>query len=84
MSDAAPAPAPVAAAPKPKAAKASKPKKPVNHPAFNVMIVEAIAALKERTGSSLPAIKKVSQCLNSLKGPRLLPVLLQHSTACLR
>ncbi|KAJ9534250.1 hypothetical protein QJQ45_006937 [Haematococcus lacustris] len=52
MSETAPAPAP---APK---AKASKLKSPATHPGFTVMIVECITALKERTGSSLPAIKK--------------------------
>lgn len=36
-----------AAAPKPVAKKASKPKKPVEHPGFTVMITEAVVALKE-------------------------------------
>ncbi|KAJ9520459.1 hypothetical protein QJQ45_000201 [Haematococcus lacustris] len=48
----APAPAPV---PKPKA---STPKAAPTHPGFTAMIVESITALKERTGSSQPAIKK--------------------------
>ena len=56
MSDAAaPAPAtPKAKAPKKKAA----PKKPAEHPTFKVMVAAAIAALKERTGSSRVAICK--------------------------
>ncbi len=33
--------------------KATKPKVAPKHPGFNAMVVEAIAALKERTGSSL-------------------------------
>jgi hypothetical protein len=41
MADAAPA------APKPAPKKASKPKKPVEHPGFTAMITEAVVALKE-------------------------------------
>merc|ERR1712241_1007775 len=54
MSDAA-APAPAAPA---KAKKAAKPKKPATHPKTTVMVAAAVAALKDRKGSSLPAIKK--------------------------
>jgi hypothetical protein len=55
---AAPAPAPAAAKP-PKAAKAAKaPKAAPAHPAFKVMIADAIKELKERNGSSLAAVKK--------------------------
>jgi histone H1/5 len=54
---AAPSPAKVAKSPAKKVA-AKKPKKASAHPKFSVMAVEAIAALKERGGSSLPAIKK--------------------------
>merc|ERR1711899_727368 len=53
--------APAAAAPAPKAAKAkkaAKPKKPATHPKTTVMVAAAVAALKDRKGSSLPAIKK--------------------------
>ena len=50
MSDAAPAAAP--------AKKAAKPKAKPTHPKTSVMVVAAIKALKERNGSSLPAIKK--------------------------
>ena len=50
MSDAAKSPA------KPK--KATKPKAKPTHPKTSVMVVAAIKALKERNGSSLPAIKK--------------------------
>merc|ERR1712045_409729 len=53
--------APAAAAPAPKAAKAkkvAKPKKPATHPKTTVMVAAAIAALKDRKGSPLPAIKK--------------------------
>ena len=70
MSDAAavPAPAPVAPAATPskpaKAPKTSKPKKakaPAGHPAYNDMVSAAIAALKERNGSSRQKILKYIQ-----------------------
>ena len=48
MSDAAKSPA----------KKAAKPKAKPTHPKTSVMVVAAIKALKERNGSSLPAIKK--------------------------
>ncbi|XBI93781.1 hypothetical protein VPH35_030549 [Triticum aestivum] len=51
---------PAAAAPKPKPS-AAKPKKDAagpSHPAYFEMIKEAIAALKDRTGSSSVAIGK--------------------------
>merc|ERR1712077_116518 len=41
-----------------KAKKAAKPKKPAEHPKTTVMVAAAVAALKDRKGSSLPAIKK--------------------------
>jgi hypothetical protein len=47
-----------AAAPK-AAKKVTKPRKAPAHPAFAVMIKEAIVELKERGGSSVAAIKKV-------------------------
>ena len=69
-----PVPAPAAPAPasagkkkapasdmKPKAAPrkaAGGPKKVAKHPAFGAMIAEAISTLKERSGSSVPAIRK--------------------------
>ncbi len=53
MADAAP---PAAKPVKAKAPKAAK--KPAAHPPYITMIAEAITALKERDGSSLPAIKK--------------------------
>merc|ERR1712223_611912 len=57
MSDeAAAAPAPAAAPAKAK--KAAKPKAKPTHPKTSVMVVAAVKALKERNGSSLPAIKK--------------------------
>lgn len=40
------------------AAKKSAPKKPAEHPKYATMIVEAITALKERSGSSRQAIVK--------------------------
>ena len=40
------------------AKKASKPKAPAAHPPTAAMVKAAIKALKERNGSSLPAIKK--------------------------
>merc|ERR1712038_495335 len=40
------------------AKKAAKPKKPAEHPPTASMVKAAIKALKERNGSSLPAIKK--------------------------
>ena len=60
MSDAAPAPAP-AAAPAPAKSpkkKASKPKKPSNHPKYSQMIRDAVTSLKERGGSSRQALLK--------------------------
>merc|ERR1712025_1399124 len=55
MSDAAAA----APAKPPKAAKkATKPKAKPTHPKTSVMVLAAVKALKERNGSSLPAIKK--------------------------
>ena len=54
MSEAAPAAKPKAAKPK----KASKPKAPAAHPTYLAMIQAAIAALKERNGSSRQAIIK--------------------------
>ena len=41
-----------------KTTKAKKPAAPRSHPAFSDMIVAAVTALKERKGSSSPAIKK--------------------------
>ena len=41
-----------------KATKAKKPAKPVEHPAFKVMVKAAVKSLKERNGSSRQAIKK--------------------------
>merc|ERR1712045_491200 len=38
--------------------KVTKPKKPAEHPTYAVMITAAIAALKDRTGSSRQAILK--------------------------
>lgn len=54
------APAAAAAAPKkaPAAKKASKPAKPAEHPKYSEMVAAAVAALKERKGSSMQAIKK--------------------------
>merc|ERR1711948_51479 len=43
---------------KPAAKKAAKPKAPAAHPKYSVMIAAAIAALKDRTGSSRQAILK--------------------------
>ena len=54
MADSAPAPAPA----KPAAKKATMPRKPADHPPTVEMIKQAVAALKERTGSSRAAIKK--------------------------
>jgi histone H1/5 len=66
--DVQPVPAAVPKAPKapkapkvpkaPKAPKAPGAKKVATHPPFNVLIESAIVALKERSGSSLVAIKK--------------------------
>jgi hypothetical protein len=47
-----------AAAAAPKVKKATKPKAPAAHPKYSVMIAAAITALKDRTGSSRPAILK--------------------------
>jgi len=50
--------APVAPAPEKKEKKVAKPKKAATHPSYNAMIKEAIAALKEKGGSSRQAILK--------------------------
>ena len=47
-----------AAAAAPKVKKATKPKVPAAHPKYSVMIAAAVAALKDRTGSSRQAILK--------------------------
>eukprot|EP00095_Tigriopus_kingsejongensis_P006512 maker-scaffold172_size289735-snap-gene-0.17 protein:Tk06512 transcript:maker-scaffold172_size289735-snap-gene-0.17-mRNA-1 annotation:"histone h1" len=44
--------------PKKKPAKVAKPKAAATHPPTSVMVMAAVRALKERNGSSLPAIKK--------------------------
>ena len=48
----------VAASPKKAAPKAKKPAKKADHPPVAAMVSAAITALKDRKGSSLPAIKK--------------------------
>ena len=55
MSD---APAAAAPAKAPKAKKPAAPKKPAEHPKYAAMINAAVAALKERGGSSRQAILK--------------------------
>lgn len=52
----------------PKEKKARAPRKPAEHPPYVNMISEAIAALKERSGSSLPALKK---CIGEKYGSKL-------------
>merc|ERR1711910_195231 len=42
----------------PKVAKAKKPAKKAEHPPSAVMVLAAVKALKDKKGSSLPAIKK--------------------------
>lgn len=70
MADAPKAVAPAA----PKATKPKAPRKPAAHPPMGELVVAAILALKERMGSSVPAIKKyiaanakVGLALDSLK-----------------
>merc|ERR1712110_1253526 len=46
------------AAAAPKVAKAKKPAKKAEHPPSAVMVLAAVKALKDKRGSSLPAIKK--------------------------
>lgn len=58
MSDAAAAPASPAKPVKKAAKKPTKPKAPAAHPPVAEMVTAAIKALKDRKGSSLPAIKK--------------------------
>lgn len=58
MADSAPAAAPAASPKKVVKPKAKKPKVPAAHPPVQQMVNAAIAALKERKGSSLSAIKK--------------------------
>lgn len=62
MSDAA---APAAGKPAEKKS-TSKPSKPAEHPKFAEMIVTAIRTLKDRSGSSLPAITKVRSSTEQL------------------
>lgn len=50
-----------AAAPAKPAAKPRAPRKEPVHPTYAEMVKDAIASLKERSGSSLPAISKVPQ-----------------------
>ena len=50
--------APASPAKKPAKKSAAKPKKPASHPPVAEMVTAAIKALKDRKGSSLPAIKK--------------------------
>ncbi len=52
---------------KPKAKKAAAPKKPADHPTYKVMCIAAIAALKERKGSSRAAILKYIQANYKVK-----------------
>ena len=49
---------PASPAKKPAKKSAAKPKKPASHPPVAEMVTAAIKALKDRKGSSLPAIKK--------------------------
>ena len=58
MTEAEAAAAAPAKAKTPKKKAAAKPKAAPSHPKTTVMIVAAIKALKDRKGSSLPAIKK--------------------------
>lgn len=48
----------MSAAPAPAKAAAKKPRAKPAHPPVSTLIVQAIVALKERMGSSVPAIKK--------------------------
>lgn len=79
MSDAVVETAPVAAsvaAPKKAKKVAAGPKKPKtkpNHPPIAQMVSEAIKALKERNGSSLPAIKKYIAANNKVDVLKLAP-----------
>merc|ERR1712113_701068 len=56
------------AAPTPKAKKAAKPKAPAAHPTYKVMVSAAIAALKEKKGSSRQGIIKYVAANYKLEG----------------
>lgn len=56
------------AAPAPKAKKAAKPKAPAAHPTYKVMVSAAIAALKEKKGSSRQGIIKYVAANYKLEG----------------
>ncbi len=51
-----------------KASKPRAPRKPAAHPTYASMVKEAIATLKDRTGSSLPAITKVCNAASGGRG----------------
>ena len=68
MSDAAPAPAPAPAAPTPKAPKTAKPKTGKPAHSYVDLVKDAIVTLKERSGSSIPAIKKSIEGKGLAKG----------------
>jgi len=70
MSDAAAAPAP--------AKKATKPKKPADHPPVAQMVSAAISNLKERKGSSLAAIKKYIAANNKVDMDRIAPFIRRY------
>merc|ERR1711884_307521 len=62
-----------AAAPKKAAPKAKKPAKKADHPPVATMVNAAIAALKDRKGSSLAAIKKYIQATYKVDVVKLAP-----------
>lgn len=81
MADTAPvqvAAAPAAVAKKPKAPKAKKPGSKPSHPPTSQLVNAAIKALKERSGSSLQAIKKYIAVNNKVDADKLSPFIKKY------
>lgn len=58
--------------------KATKPKKPMDHPPVAQMVTSAITSLKERKGSSLAAIKKHVAANNKVDIEKLAPFIRRY------
>ena len=77
MADTTPA-APAPASPKKAAKKPSKPKAKPTHPPVAQMVNESIKALKDRKGSSLPAIKKYMSANYKVDAAKLAPFIKKY------
>lgn len=71
-------PPPAAAAKKPKAPKVKKPGSKPSHPPTSQLVNAAIRALKERSGSSLQAIKKYIAVNNKVDADKLSPFIKKY------